>query len=417
MNFYRSCIASASDFAPSYSAQVNGNIFQTSFKQAFIGNSSFNSAVIVGNNVIDCTEAFKNCTNLNQPVTFADSPNNINCEGMFDGCRKLNSSIVINRQITSADNMFRNCGNLRAVVINKLVSSADNMFRDSGLERNLNLELAPSASFNNIFTNCLLLNHDITLRGVPAYNGTELFANLRYLHKNINFLNANNCVRMFNGCNSLVENVYVGGTYAKNCYEMFAGCSNLQSIAVDNISDFEYMFKGCSNLTQVSLTNIGEGLSARGLFSDCTSFNQAFSTNFISCERMFENCRSLNQNITTHSYCLNYDNAFKNCISLNQDLVIEQSQSMRYMFDGCTNLSKVKLNFNVQVPGPYYGMFLNKNMSRLLTIQTKLPYGQEVYSFLSNMSKVIMGDTAYITWSQDGGGYYNSQYLVRISLN
>ena len=100
MNFYRSCIASANDFAPSYSALVNNNIFQTSFENAFAGQIGFNSAVVVGNNVINCINTFRGCTNLNQPVRFENSANEIKCQNMFRGCTKFNSAVTGNRPIS-----------------------------------------------------------------------------------------------------------------------------------------------------------------------------------------------------------------------------------------------------------------------------------------------------------------------------
>jgi len=132
---------------PEYYAWFDGN----GSSYYYIGNyyrNNFNSPVIIGENVVNAFNGFRNLYNFNQPVTIP--ANCTNFAYIFRGCSSLNSPITIetnSNSIFDCSGMFSGCTNFDSIVyLNGTL--APHFFTGSGI---LNTKTNVEKKCNNRF--------------------------------------------------------------------------------------------------------------------------------------------------------------------------------------------------------------------------------------------------------------------------
>lgn len=184
------------DFSASYTCTVNGQIQKGSCGGMFTDNATFNSPVVVGNNVDIVQAMFSNCTNFNRLVTFPLSVTNLHY--VFAGCTKYNQNFSIRSTVTVCSSLFENCISLNQnILIPSGVKECTSMFMGcSNLNQNIRIPQEAEKCWM-MFRNCTNLNQDFT---IPK--------------------NVTSCYYMFGGCNSLSgKNIYINGS--PDCTGMF----------------------------------------------------------------------------------------------------------------------------------------------------------------------------------------------------
>lgn len=213
--------------------------------------------------------------------------------------------------------------------------------------------------------------------------------------------NGNYAIRMFSGCTSLPTMPIIRMTRFGNqsCYEMFMGCSTLTnqwtstestvsttgnisfSIAADNGKgqSFQGMFKNCTSLVNASgitatKTTDWHGGVFNSMFYGCTALTHTPSITIGSlasgttahCNSMFRGCISLTtvnmQLNATTLYTAAYKVMFYGCTSLVNAPEIKATSisgesgdngALADMFNGCTKLTYIKVNFTSWNSGNY----------------------------------------------------------------
>lgn len=200
-----------------------------------------------------------------------------------------------------------------------------------------------------------------------------------------------NCSRMFYGCSDLISISPVIDVSASSYLDsMFQGCTNLTSITLpDKLAGARLwnMFQGCRNLQEVTGTLhicSTKAIDCREMFKGCWSLQKApellFEEDIIpqyACFSMFQGCENLvtapaiNASTIESGGCcemfahcssllnipaFNVLNAgvsacegmFLGCTSLQETPVIKalgSTNAFRYMFFGCSSLSKITVEF------------------------------------------------------------------------
>lgn len=186
------------------------NMYHTFYNQhGFTGTSP----IYIGNNVIDMTETFYNCTNFNQPVTISDSVTSM--INTFYNCAKLNSSISVGNNVRNMDNAFYNCRMLNQPIV--IPDSVTDMHRT--------------------FMNCRGFNSPVTIGN-----------------------NVTNLQQTFENCSGFNSPIVIPDSVT-NMRGAFEYCSNLNQplIIPDTVTDVGFMLRQCdrfhSNLT------LGKGIT------------------------------------------------------------------------------------------------------------------------------------------------------------
>ena len=440
MNFYRSCIASANDFAPSYSALVNNNIFQTSFENAFAGQIGFNSAVVVGNNVINCTNAFRGCTNFNQPVRFEDSPEEMKCNSMFAGCTKFNAALILNRPITKADNMFAGCANLRngisvngdvlevsgmysgcislvsgitvngnvinaqrmfagaaiagGVPVTGNIINASDMFTGSGVARSVTAT-GLSINANNMFNRAAALIENINIQTVD--DGGNMFRDCGNLQGNINI--KFNVVDMpdniFSGCTALNHDIVLTGIPNYDGSGMFANHPSLnKNIMINNANNCYMMFYGCSKLFGNVSVGAAYTKNCQLMFAGCSNLDNVTVENVNDASYMFSASGIPRGAIVTGS-SLNAAFMYNGCLSLIENVSHQNVADANNMFAGCS-----QLNGNISIALFESGKIANifagcASLNHDIVITGPSSYnGSEMFRSLANLNRNILINNA-----------------------
>lgn len=308
--------------------------------------------------------------------------------------------------------MFAYCNNLVSDIVVTKVSDAKSMFYGcSKLTGNVSVGADYSKNCYSMFAGCSNLS-GVAIDNIN--NASYMFSGCSKL-TSVSLLNANNeadYIGAFENCHLLNQSLSINANNASN---IFANCIILNKPMTISAYDFSGAFDGCTNYNQLTQLIIkGNNAPAVRAFAN-TAMNQPMITgNYNNCEGIYENCCQFNQPLYIDNRCESYNYAFKNCVNLKQDIVVERANKMRYMFDGCTNLSKVTLNFSIAFSSDFYGMFANKNMSKQLFIYTNKATGLSDSAFKTIMSEIILGNSTRLTW--DSGYRYisNSQYAVTV---
>lgn len=156
---------------------------------------------------------------------------------------------------------------------------------------------------------------------------------------------------MFSGCTALssASGIVLRGNSAYAYNSMFNGCTSLTSMPAmpeyesgKTIPDncFTTMFQGCTKLTalpEFPYKRLGSA-SLQRMFSGCTSLSSIPELEFEylysnCCQYMFQNCTSLSGTATVK-------------LTPGQYFTSIPSGAMQNMFQGCSNLTKVILDFS-----------------------------------------------------------------------
>ncbi|MBR3985767.1 MAG: BspA family leucine-rich repeat surface protein [Bacteroidales bacterium] len=217
--------------------------------------------------------------------------------------------------------------------------------------------------------------------------------------------------QMFMGCTSLTSfNLGVfANTYAlKNMGEMFSGCTHLTGVTntgfsgnstftTENVTTMHHLFNGCTSLVSISSLssfNTGKVGEMNAMFYNCSAlqsidlstFNTGKVTNM---ECMFYGCSNTNLtsldlssfNTESVSGDQSMKGMFQNCsnlttITLPSNTNIKRVANMQSMFDGCSNLATINnfaAFFNNEENGTnnvlYTTQYMFKNCSSLTVIE------------------------------------------------
>ncbi len=217
--------------------------------------------------------------------------------------------------------------------------------------------------------------------------------------------------KMFMGCTSLTSfNLGVfANTYAlKNMGEMFSGCTHLTGVTntgfsgnstftTENVTTMHHLFNGCTSLVSISALssfNTGKVGEMNAMFYNCSAlqsidlstFNTGKVTNM---ECMFFGCSNTNltsldlSSFNTESVSGNQSmkGMFQNCsnlttITLPSNTNIKRVANMQSMFEGCSNLATINnfaAFFNNEENGTnnvlYNTQYMFKNCSSLTVIE------------------------------------------------
>lgn len=207
-------------------------------------------------------------------------------------------------RITSTQEMFYNCFNLRKVVINdlSLATNAYEMFYNCQSLEYVNISSMKSiTNSSRMFYNCYRLK-SIDLTGINNITVTDfMFYNARDLQK-VKFgimSSVTSAVNMFLGCNSLESIDTSGFTALTNSYCMFKDCSSLQCVDISNLaslSSAESMFYNCRSLNRIIIGSLPALTRTISMFSYCyslQSINISGLTNVSLAKSMFYCCYEL----------------------------------------------------------------------------------------------------------------------------
>jgi len=164
------------------------------------------------------------------------------------------------------------------------------------------------------------------------------------------------------------------GTVAwKSMYRAFAYCKNMQFSAtvgtpdLSNVTDMRGMFEDCSSFNQdISGWDVSNVTDMWRMFYGCSAFNQDLSgwnvSNVTEMRCMFEDCSAFNQDLSswTVSNVTEMGAMFRNCSSFNQDLSswnVSNVTSMSSMFSGCSAFNQDLSGWNVSNVTDMGGMF------------------------------------------------------------
>ena len=190
----------------------------------------FNSEVIIGKNVTDCSYMFHACIEYNQPTTI---PNKVtSCADMFGACYKYNQPTAIPNNVTNCANMFKDSNHFnQPIIIPNSVTNCVSMFQ-SCYNMNSNVVIGKSVE------NC------VNMFASYAYGSDTSIAqwmnvNEIYIPKSVK-----NCANMFVGHLTFPKNIYINnGGYGMNLCGMLWSQFQTQTPRVNVY---------CSNISAIS---------------------------------------------------------------------------------------------------------------------------------------------------------------------
>lgn len=217
---------------------------------------------------------FRNCTNLETPMTFDVGPYDIDFkitnnmfQSTFSGCAKLRRTPnLTNIIIYNGNAMFKGCTSLTSIIGNPVFKRfTHSMFENcSSLEDASNITINEGSTYNGMFRNCTSLTKPpvFVANTVAGQAYQEMFRGCTSLvnppELPATTLESNCYTSMFRGCTSLIEAPELPATtlqYA--CYNaMFYDCSSLE-VAPDLLSEvgatacYAEMFRGCTKLKYI----------------------------------------------------------------------------------------------------------------------------------------------------------------------
>lgn len=284
-----------------------------------------------------------------------------------------------------------NITNLKNVTIPSTVIEVEGMFYKCPLTAITNMIVNVNGSISGLFKGCTELTTISTLRIPNVTDVSSTFEGCSSLATLTGFELPSSCTNvsnLFNGCYMLTElsmnfsssitageNWYppnletLNDTTISNDYVKLTNCSTLKNInnLTLRVSDITNFFTGTTSLKNINGLDIGGTLtSVESLFKNRTLdalHNITFGasiTNFASC---FENVSCITNttliNMPNHdeNMALNYGRMFAGCLGITQliDIVYPKGADCRYMYAGCTNITKLS---NLTIKGNILlGMF------------------------------------------------------------
>ena len=258
MGFYR-CMPSSSGGggdAASYTATIDGELAaQASLAYAFYANNNINGAIVIGDNVTNCTYMFqssqfngpvtigknvKNCRYMfsqavlfNQPLTIPANVNDL--WYLFANARSFNSPVTfLGNNFTSMEGVFQGCGNYnQSIIIPHGVTGTYAMFNNA---KNFNQDVyIPSTVYGlyNMFRNAWNFGKNIYINNANgALNCTNMMISMNNsIRKNI-FLSNLQAITSLSGASSIVgasiswsaiTNGYYNARYNIYLYSNYSG--------------------------------------------------------------------------------------------------------------------------------------------------------------------------------------------------
>lgn len=269
----------------------------TNLYRKYLNNATM-MAPIIGRDVTDCREAFRNCKNLfGNPLMKSDICNSM--QATFRDCPNITGEPEIGNNVEDLSFAFYQCSNITGNV-----PSRDNVTNSA-----------------QAFYGCYNLN---------GYSP--------------NFPNTTNSDHSFFECQSLIGDAYLGD-YVQNVVYMYYNCSNLNGNIYGNpqlVPSMEYSFYNCTNL-------VGRPVSPDNVTNMAFAYQYCYNivgsapcgNKVTQMQNAYYDCVNLNgapiigPNVTTAI------NAFYNCHSLMGTPVIYSAKlgSMVGTFYNCTNMT------------------------------------------------------------------------------
>ena len=259
----------------------------TSCYQAFEYSMKLSSILpgqIIPDNVIDCTQMFKKCTNLSAiPTIFTENSMCKSTYEMFDLCQNISvisdDFILPYKNLYEAQSMFSTC-NITAIPSSLILNS---QYQISGTEKPIN--------YSNMFCNCKSLTgipytlFDLNIENKSPYNCYWLFTSCRALTTFQNgFSIPGNVIdtqsmfyntKITNIPSTLFDQTIISSITARNCTKMFYAIDTLTTVQQGfsipaNITNMTNMFCNTDYLGKIpsSLFNqdIVNGISSRNCY-------------------------------------------------------------------------------------------------------------------------------------------------------
>lgn len=254
-----------------------------------------------------------------------------NLDGFLEYAYGIEDVTVLNTDsITSMDNTFRRCYNMRS-------------FRYTG-------SLSAVKSMNSTFQHAYKIHKYPKFDTVNCTDFTDCFGNNYCMEEipDIDTSSATTVFGMFGSCRMLTRGKYLDTSNVNYFGDMFTDCSGLQEVPEYDYSsciDTSYMFNGCTNLRKTqSMNNVNTGnewVNSLGMYSDCVSL------------RNITIPPSATNQITQADYMFAY------CLLLEYIPALQftnTSGQYYYIFNGCSSLKRCDAIIGNQTT--FYGTFL-----------------------------------------------------------
>ena len=328
-------------------------------------------------------QLFKNCSNL-KSIDLKDfhTGNLTDTSSMFEGCIALTGkedastgeyfdlSGIDTSTVTNMNSMFKGCTNLEGLPSAISAESVTDMaYMFYGCEKLENI----GSGTDTVMHIDKVETMQNTFYGCSSLEEVKLVGGTGDSH-------LNNVTGVFGNCTGLttVEIASVNAPALTSLSELFKGCQSLKSVdlsgfVTENLTDTSKMFYGCSALTGKDDPSTGEHF-ALGNFdtSSVTNMNSMFrgcglleslpaeisTTAATDMSYMFCDCGSLSSDVLARidtTQALNLSGMFQGCSGAaftggyfnteqNAALHIDSATNIQNLFNGCTNLTTVKLS-------------------------------------------------------------------------
>lgn len=351
--------------------------------------------------VTSLTSTFASCKSLTDltPLAGWNTESLSTLDSTFSGCSTLEDLTPLaewnTKSLTSLKSAFTNTAIYDLTPISKWSTDSLTSLQSTFSNCKSLSDLTPLAKWNtsklttlaSTFSGCANLS-DLT--ALASWN-TEMLSSLSSTFQNsgVNDLtpiagwNTDKLTDMsstFLGCTKLSDLSALAGWNTSGITKFrstFSGCTSLIDIdPLENwnmlkVTDFEAMFTNCTNLTDIS------GLA--NWFKDAPGANKTLESMFSGCSSLSDITPLADWNTSTvNSY---FSKMFRNCTSLIDATPLKNWDTskvtyMRWMFDGCVNLTVVD--------------FSNWNTSSLYKYSSTDPL-EEFFKGCENLSKVTLG--------------------------
>lgn len=281
--------------------------------EIFMAGASVNT-LLLGSSAYPGTTAWNSPTGMLQRFTYVGTNLITNASYLFNRCYSLSRVDMDMLNVTTTNNMFFSCTNLKSVNLTNTQNVTD---------------------FSRTFDSCY------TLKYVSSFSTAS----------------ATNMSGMFASCASLEAVPFIDASKATNLSSMFAGCTLLKSVSMNApvATTTSSMFSGCSALKYVELTTSTTLTDVSSMFLNCISledaplFTTTSVTTFVSA---FENCYSLKTvPVYDMSSVTAMNNCFRNCSSLTYipAITLRSGANLQYAFFQAYNLSAVDIDTTIAV--------------------------------------------------------------------
>lgn len=296
----------------SYKDQKTQTIYDTDLEQVSILTKHYDY-VSLKNLFSDCL----NLVNVYFPANF-NIAKMIDTNTIFNGCINLKYVICLTDDTSLISSLiFSIC--VTSDVVSEIPLDANFVFNSSASSTSSNIQLITKDKYTDNVKYLISLSSNWYTN--DGYRDGVPYINLRYRHKDVEFLDAN----------SLSELKDLPLFYSSvSLQDMFSHCSELRSVSFPsffkrfNVTDMSYMFNGCSKLESVDLSMIDTSnvVSMSNMFSRCKALKSLDLSTFIT-----SNVQSMNR-------------MFYKCFKLSYLSFPKVSKSstvdMKYMFEACS---------------------------------------------------------------------------------